>query len=663
MSGGRVLRGALLALGAAVLASVAWTLRRPGAAPAGAEPATPPAASSPAAPATRMDDLVYRNLKGDRQSFVMRAKRMAGREQEQVRLEVVEMEFSYVAQGEPGTGTIVSDECVYFPTKEEAYFQGHVRLTTQDGLELRTEQLIYKGQEGRASSEQPVEFRRKDLLGRAKRMDYDAAAGQLDLAGDVFLSIDGESDGAIEIESARARFLRAEGEADFEENVTLRRGDDQLTAQRVTMFGGQDELDRMFARGDVVVRSTSESLPGRPRGTRAAGPRELRCQQFDVDVRPNRKLEEAVARDGAVLVIQPGPGQARERRTLKGSVLTFRWDDQERLREVLGQKDTEFIGEPLPPGDGVPRRIRSRNFQALFDVQSGAADSAEFNKEVEFERGAQKARADRGYFDGKESKLTLNEEPVLVDVEQGSRLEGETIELFTTSGDLRARHGVRHTLERRSDAGSGLPGSGAETTVVTARVFQYEAGARVARYREGALLRSGKSELRAVEIRRVDAGSGGRRLEASGDVVTLLVPRSKAGAAERPLLDARAQEMAYDEEKRELTYKGDVILVQAEVRTQSPQAILVLTPDGLELERLEAFDPVELKQGTRAVTGQRAVYTPADRTIAVSGDKVELKDATQQLHGRTLTFFVGDDRILVDGREEARTETILRKKP
>jgi lipopolysaccharide export system protein LptA len=417
----------------------------------------------------------------------------------------------------------------------------------------------------------------------------------------------------------------------------------------------------------VELRSTGETLPVTPQApagqARKGGPRELRSQQLDVKLRPDHSLEEAVASGDAVLLVLPGPGEASERRTLKGAVLAFRWDEQERLTEVQGQKDAEFVGEPLPPAKGPARRIKSRNFVATVDPESGAAKSAEFNKDVRFERGNLEARAERASYDGAEAQLSLNEEPSLVDEEQGSRLQAETIEIFTRTGDIRARHSVRHTLERRGERAATIPGSESDTSVVSARLFDYEAKSRTARYRDGALLRSGRSELRAAEIRRVDASPDHRRLEAFGDVATLLYPRPKPGEAGQPPVDGRAQQMSYDEAKRELVYKGDVALVQGELRTKSPEAILLLGRETGELDRLEAFDPVELRQGTRIATGQRAVYTPADKTIVVTGDKAELKDEKQQAQGRTLTFFVGEDRILVDGREEGRTETILRRKP
>jgi LPS export ABC transporter protein LptC/lipopolysaccharide transport protein LptA len=608
-----------------------------------------------------MSDFVHVIQKAGKQSFELRAKKMSGREQEEVQLETVQMEFSYVAHGEPGKGRIVSDECAYFPAKQEAFFEGHVKLTTADGVELLTDQLTYRGQDGQASSQKPVQFKKKDLSGRALGMSYDANTGELQLDGDVFLRNEEEKEGALEIESVRAVFRREQGEAEFLEQVRMRRGSDRLSSDKAVLYGGEDELDRLRASGNVVVNSSGTAIPGTPAAKRGSGPTELRAQHFEVKLRPDRSFEEAVARDDAVLVVLPGPGQPRERRTLKGALLTFRWDEQGRLSELLGQKDTEFVGEPLPPDKAPPRRVKSRNFQALFDPETGAANTVEFNKEVEFERGAQKARSDRGYYEAKESKLTLNEEPVLFDSDQGSRLEAETIELFTASGDARARRGVRHTLDRRPGAATPLLGEG-DATVVSARLFQFENSSKTAVYRESALLRSGKSELRATEIRRVDTGAGQRRLEASGDVVMLMYPKPKPGEPERKPMNARAQEMVYDEAKRRIAYKGDVLLTQAEVRTKSPEAILSLSSDGSELERLEAFDPVELTQDKRAAIGQRAVYTPADKSINVTGDKVEMKDDSQQVQGRSLTFFVGDDRVLVDGRQEARTETILRKK-
>jgi hypothetical protein len=49
--------------------------------------------------------------------------------------------------------------------------------------------------------------------------------------------------------------------------------------------------------------------------------------------------------------------------------------------------------------------------------------------------------------------------------------------------------------------------------------------------------------------------------------------------------------------------------------------------------------------------------------MVLVGDNVTLTDASGRVEGRSLTFHVGDDRILVDGREEVRTQMIIKQQP
>ena len=72
---------------------------------------------------------------------------------------------------------------------------------------------------------------------------------------------------------------------------------------------------------------------------------------------------------------------------------------------------------------------------------------------------------------------------------------------------------------------------------------------------------------------------------------------------------------------------------------------------------------MQVRQGARTATGGWAKYTPGTETMLLLRDKVVLKDPSQELKGRSLTFQVGGARVLVDGREQVRTELIIRDKP
>jgi lipopolysaccharide export system protein LptA len=69
---------------------------------------------------------------------------------------------------------------------------------------------------------------------------------------------------------------------------------------------------------------------------------------------------------------------------------------------------------------------------------------------------------------------------------------------------------------------------------------------------------------------------------------------------------------------------------------------------------------VEVTFGQRKASGARATYEPGPGTLTIVGDKVRMKDPEQVVEGRSLTLHLADDRILVDGQEQVRTQTIIR---
>ena len=340
--------------------------------------------------------------------------------------------------------------------------------------------------------------------------------------------------------------------------------------------------------------------------------------------------------------------------------LTFRFDAQGRVEEVQAQKDAVFEGTPIAPSKALPRKLTSQSFVAKMDPATGDPREIEFVKDVVFTEGGRRASAQRGWFDGAKSLLILKEDPEILDEEKGSDLKAQAIDVGTKTGDIAARHSVHHVLRKRP----GLLGGKDEPAIMTSRFFDYSADTQTAKYREEALLRAGKDEVRAREIRFQEAGDGKRRLEAEGGVVSRLHPKEQ-GAPAKPAaaVEGRAKEMVYDESKRTVVYKGDVVIRQGDIQTKSPEATLSLTSDGTGIDRLVAGDPVDVRQGTRTASGSRGTYTPRDEKMVLEGEKVTLRDGPKEVKGRSLTFRVGDDSILVEGQELERTETIIEKEP
>jgi LPS export ABC transporter protein LptC/lipopolysaccharide transport protein LptA len=666
---------ALLGLVLIVGVSVAFTfLRSRSAVTATPEPSAPPEGPTSA----RADRFEYKSFKGEKEGWFLRALSMVGQEQEEVRLRGVDLTFTYMAKGQPGKGRIVSDEALINPTQQKGNFQGHVVVTTEEGFELHTETLVYRGDKQLAKTDAPVQFKRKDVSGTSTGMVYEAGEGRLELLADVTLRIQDEDNPATDIKAAHALLVRPEGSMRFEGGVRLTQAGDVLTANRFEIdFGSDQTIYRARAIENVVLDSSSGSLPGAAPVPGSRGPRHLTCRKLDLWLRPDRTLEQAVAAPDGDLTMLPGPKDPPEKRRLQARALSFRFDEQGHLYELEGQKDSAFDTDAIPPATGVPRRLRCQSFLARVNPATGDLKDIEFRREVVFQQAPQKATAENASYDGASGVLTLRQGPELLDDEQGSRLRAGAIDMNTRTNDLSARRDVHHVLKRKG-SGQGLLMGGAEPALITSTLMEYSDATKTARYQQNALLRSGKDEIRAPEIRLQQLGPDSKwRLEASGGVVSFLHPKrdsaKEPAAKEAPkgapdkardtsTVEGRAKEMTYTEEGQKAVYKGDVSIRQGDIATRSPEATLNFTSDGSGIQTLVAGEPVEVQQGDRHASGARGTYTPQAETMTLVGPKVVLKDPTQEVEGRSLTFHVGDDRVLVDGQEQIRTLSVIRNR-
>ena len=665
----RLVRGGLLLVLVGVSGVVALSLRGPGKGPA---PAPSPSPSAPPArEGTRLGGFVHRTVKMDkdgnvREGTVVHAQSIEGKDGEEQRLKGVEVNLTYMAKGQPGKATITADEGVYAAGAQKAVFQGHVHVTTEDGMDLKTDQLIYRGDHNSVKSDAAVEFKRKDLSGTALGFTYDGGTGRLELLKDVQLKIQDENNPATLIKSARAEATKEEGLLKFLGGVEVTQGHDRLESDRLVV--NFSEEDRVIHRAQALDNvdlwtSGATQVPGMTSATAGSGPRHLVCRRLDLWLRPDKTLQQAVAGPEADLTLMPGPKDPPERKRLRSDVLDFVFDDKGRLEALTALKDTLFTTEAIPPAKAAPRTVECKRFVAKVDPATGQATTIDFVKDVAFARGPQKATAQHALYDATKTTLALNEDPVVIDEEQGTELHAEFIDLKTELGDVHAREGVRHILRGRSAVQAGLLGSKDDPTLITAGLFDYTAKTKLASYQHGVLLRSGKDEIRAGGINIVERPDGKRRLEANARVISRMQPKAAADGKTPATVESRAGEMTYDEVANQIIYKGDVYIRQGDIQTKSPAATLSLSPDGGSIKTLEAGDPVEVQQAARRATGSKGTYTPSTETMVLVGDNVMLTDATGQVQGRSLTFHVGDERVLVDGREEVRTQMIIKQEP
>jgi len=685
----RTARQGLVGLVVLVSLAVAWSLWHPRAPVAAPTPPPSPGAG------TTVGDMSFLRFQDQRRRIEVKAREAIRQPGDIMLLKDVEAVMPFVNDGRSGTLTIRAQECQYQAGLERAAFKGKVELRTDDGFELDSETLKYWGDKQRAFTGDPVRFKRGRLSGTATGLEYRPDSG-VELREQVRIRIDDPQGPPAEIESRTATGSRTEHVFVFTGAVRAAQGERELHSEnlRLDMNEAMDAVEKAVATGSVdLVTGPGGALPGSasaPASAPASGGRKrLRSQRLDIVFRDKGVLQQAVATDAASLDLEPGPQATAERRRLTGQKLVFDFDEHGALAAVhappaAGTRTKTGAGrlavlmaEPLKPADGLPRRVESESIDATLDPSTGAPQQALFKGAVLFTEPGRKAWASQATYDDAAGSLVLTGDPKIADQGEGSELRAETIRIATRTHGITASGGVRHSIEKRSSNGTARPGmfGGEQPTVFFCRDFEYDSESRTARYKENALARSGTDEVRAPLIVIEDPGPGKRRMTASGGTTSVLHPRPSKGAPPGPVkadakadakepapIDARSKQMVYEEAAGKVVYTGDVELRQGDILSKSPTATAFLTKDGDALDRVLAGEPVEVHQGQRRANGERGVYTPADETFVLTGEKVVLFDGDRKLGGRKLTFVSGSDRIRVDGREEERTEAVFKRK-
>jgi LPS export ABC transporter protein LptC/lipopolysaccharide transport protein LptA len=656
----RQVRLAMLGVMAAVVVCVVLTMRHP--------PPTTPGGGLPDTKAGVLNkDWVVHPLKNG-PDVELRAEQMASGEDKALDLTGVTLKFPYKAEGKSGIAQITSKKCLYSPGTQHADFSGEVKLRTPDGFELDTETLSYDSPQQIARTDSPFTFRRKEASGRGRGFVYKASEGTLRILADAQVQTEDEKRGTTEITSREAAYDRTRHTVLFIGDVKAHQGSDSLECGELLMDVDEQQhfVSHVGALKSAHLTLASQAPALGAAAESAPGVRELVGNKMDFYFRSDRTLEKLIHYKGE-LVLHPGAKERPEVRRVAADVLQFDFSAEGKLADVQGLANVNMVVEPVAsakvkPDPRLQRTLTCRRFSATVDPQSGQLERAEFVKDVVFASGVRRATAGHAVLvqtSPQSSVLTLTESPEVLDPEQGSRLSASVIDILPEVGDLNAREQVRHVISPRP----GSKGRGPDSeTVATCREFHYDAGRREAVYRTDALMRSASDELRAAEIR-VFGPDGARKVHATGDVVSLLLPRNEKAKEKDPApIDARAREMLWDESARRVDYTGDVVMRQRDMTTRSPKSIVYLNADGKDVDHIEAGEPVVVEQGKRSATGQHGVYHTATKTFTLVGPDVVVNDADgQSVHGRSLTFQMADDTIHVDGREEVRTETVLHR--
>jgi LPS export ABC transporter protein LptC len=593
------------------------------------------------------------------------------------------------------------------PGQDRIQMRGAVVLESSDGLVAKTEEATYSRSEGILRAPGPASFTKGRMSGSSIGLTYDKGRDLLSMLDKAVMAMEPErpEDPPVRITSGAAFYARADHYVRYERDFTLVSGartlssrlatayltDDGTKVQTLEMRGQSrisgvgegagalramdaDDINLEFAAdGRTLAGATMASTrPGRA-GIELgadADSRHVAGQWVDVRFAPDGSTASALTVRESVEMTLPGTPKEPPR-TITAATLTARAEGGTSLNAAHFADNVEYRESPA---GGTPRTVRARALDLATAPGLGSMSDARFAGAVRFEEGqvrgaSGQARyvADRGRMELDGVDQTTGQPPRVTDGQVA--INAKHIEITSGPRRISARQDVRSVM--MPAAQSDQPAKGGvvrragmlaqdQPVYAASAALDYDSDARIAVYTSEAATQArlwqGDTTVQADRLT-VDDATG--NLTGKGRVTTALVidqKDDKTGKLERTTSIGSADAFLYEDASRRATYTGSAHVSGPQGDLRAVKIELYLAPTDNELERVEAYAAVSLKDPTRNVAGDRLTYVAAEGRYVVVGSPVRIESDCRETTGRTLTFYRSTNNILVEPSEEFRTQ-------
>ena len=584
--------------------------------------------------------------------------------------------------------------------------RGAVQLESSDGLVAKTEAADYSQSEGILRAPGPASFTKGRMSGSSVGMTYDKGRDAISMLDRASMAIapDTPESPPVRITSGSAYFARADHYVRYERDFTLVSGARTLSSALATAFLTDDgaRVESLEMRGSSRITGVGEGAgalrameaddinlefagdgrtlagatlasrrPGRASIELGAdgGARRVVGQWIDVRFAADgATVSGLTVRESVVLTLPAGP--AAPPRTISAVTLIAKAEGGASLDAARFVENVEY--RESPPGAN-PRIVRSRTLDAATAPGLGSMTDARFSGAVRFEEGQLRAASgqarylvDRGRIDLDGVDETTGQSPRVTDGQVA--IDAGHIEITTDPRRITAARDVRSVMmpaaKDPASPGGRVRRAGMlerdQPVYAASAALDYDSAARVAVYTAEApaqaRLWQGDTTIQADHLT-VDDATG--NLAGKGSVATTFMIEEtdeKSGTRKRTPTIGRADAFLYDDGPRTATYTGSAHVAGPQGDLEASRIELFLAAEVSELERLEAYTAIALRDATRVVSGDRLTYTAADGRYLVVGSPVKIEADCRETTGRTLTFYRSTNNIVVEPNDEFRTQ-------
>jgi lipopolysaccharide export system protein LptA len=598
--------------------------------------------------------------------------------------------------------------------EEELEIIGDVRLQASDGFIVTADRATFNKSDATVRVPGAVSFRKGGMSGSGSGMTYNQMADVLAIDENArVVVVDDAGQMQTQFTAAAGRLDRREKYLALEGNVHALRAEQVLQAdrgvarlsddgERITFIelrgnarvSGGSAFESMSAR-DIDLDYTDDGATLEAVALRGSGAvamtggaeggegRRFAGESLDMTLAPDASLT-AVTGRGRVRIDMPA-GSGAPGRVITAEAFDGSGEPGKGLTAALFTENVEYREEG---GAARPARV-ARSTALRLALENEAVANALFTGSARFQDGALQGSGARADYDPSAGTLRLTGAdaggvPRVANAD--IQIEAESIDVTLDGPRMNAKGAVKTLLQRPQAAAKGGPAArdnedrlpslfqpGAAVNV-NANALDYQDAAGKAVYTGNAALWQGETAIRG-DVVTLDRTRGD--LVASGSARSNIVMDTGVSVG-------RAAEIRFSDADRRITYEAPppppplppappgraagpaqrapapAQVSGAEGDLRAARIELVLAEAESRLERLEAYTDVNVRLDKRVATGDRLTYHADAGQYVMTGRAtvpVRIVGECRDTRGRTVTFFKSADRVIVDGNEEARTQS------
>jgi len=590
------------------------------------------------------------------------------------------------------------------PDKQQMVVKGSVELTANDGLVAETAEASFSQNEGVLRAPQRFSFRRKNLSGSSVGMVYDQNTDVMWFLSSAVLKLaPTATDGPLTtIEAGSGSMARRDHYARFEGGFRLVSGtrvlecdtatafltDDDAKVTALEMRGNSrisglgegagalramqaDDANLEFAEdGRTLVGATMAKNASIDMSDAASSGRRIQADWIDVRLAPDGTTVTGLTARDRLLLAMPASRDEPER-SIRSATLTAKGEDGKGLTKATFSGDVVYREIRLLPAGRNTRQVTGRSLDLLTEPGFGDIDEAQFAGAVRFNEDQLNAAAGHATYQVKKGDVALD----TVDDTTGRvprvsdgqvTIDAQVIAMVVDQRQITADGEVHSAMMPATAKAQGASGPVHRASMLkqdqpvyaTAARLQYDGLKHTAAYTKDARLWQGDTAISGDKIEVDDAGGN---LSATGNVRSAMMleqANAKTKKIDRVSTISVAGTMTYDDAKRRATYKPSAHAMGPQGDLHADIIEMYLKASGSELDRIEAYTKVVMKDPSRWAVGDRMTYFADGERYLMLGKPVRLCADSQETVGAVLRFDKASNTTSIEGSEEFRSKTL-----